>query len=83
MKPCAYCGTALENGAIACSKCERVCDRKVQVNPNLHPAEPYPRYSIWGDLVLAVVLGVLGFYFFGLIGGVAGFAAGAIIAFGI
>jgi hypothetical protein len=83
VKPCAHCGTALENGATACLKCERSCDDKVRLNPNLHPAQPYPRYSIWGDLIVAALLACVGYYFFGPLGALAGLALGAVIAFGI
>jgi hypothetical protein len=53
------------------------------VNPNLRPTEPYPRYSIWGDVVLAVVLAGVGYFFFGPLGALAGLALGIVIAFGI
>ena len=83
MKPFAHCGAALANGATSCPKCSRPCDDKVRVNPNLRPTEPYPRYSIWGDVIFAAVLGAVGFFFFGPLGALAGLALAAIITFGI
>ena len=83
MKPCGYCGYALQNGAEICGNCSRTCKQSVCVNPRLKPKQGFPRYSIWSDLVLTLALAGAGFYFFGVLGGLAGFGLGVILAIGI
>lgn len=82
MKPCAHCGHALPNGAKVCSHCARPLDDRVRVNPKLTPKHGFPPYSIWSDLIITLVLAAAGFYFFGLLGALAGLGLGIIIAIG-
>jgi hypothetical protein len=57
-------------------------DDRVRVNPKLTPKHGFPPYSIWSDLIITLVLAAAGFYFFGLLGALAGLGLGIIIAIG-
>jgi hypothetical protein len=83
VKPCNSCGHALGNGATSCSKCGAIWKNKVQVNPDLRPRGTAPRYNPWPDLILAIVMAAVGFYFFGILGALAGLALVAIITVSI